>query len=119
MFWKNLFCSGTKKPRLALHAFVILAGAAIGISTARAETNTASTAVKTTSSEANQPRISHPSVPDLADFVGSWIWDSTRYDRQACRLWRSFDIPNGPEILQARLLLTADNEFTVFLDGRE
>ncbi len=51
--------------------------------------------------------------------VGSWIWDRTTYNRQECRLWKSFDIPAAATIATARLRITADNEYRLFLDGRE
>jgi signal transduction histidine kinase len=50
--------------------------------------------------------------------LGSWIWETTVTNNQTCRLWRSFEIPHTG-ISRARLCLTVDNEFTVFLDGRE
>ena len=106
MFWTNPFLWRIKRPLLALVGLILVA-AAIGASAADSQ------------APSDRPKISHPSVPDLAEFVGSWIWDKERYDRQACRLWRAFDIPEDARIIHARLLLTADNEFTVFLDGRE
>src|SRR5262249_29890438 len=36
-----------------------------------------------------------------------------------CRLWRSIEVPASATITKARLVMTADNEFTLFLDGRE
>lgn len=51
--------------------------------------------------------------------LGSWIWADKTFDGQTCQLWRSFEIPAGGIITQARLLMTVDNEFTLFLDGRE
>ena len=51
--------------------------------------------------------------------LGSWIWDAKTFNGQTCRFWRAFDIPPNSKIVSARLLLTADNEFTFFLDGRE
>jgi hypothetical protein len=51
--------------------------------------------------------------------LGSWIWDARTFDGQTCRFWRTFDIPPNSKIISARLLLTADNEFTLYLDGRE
>lgn len=52
-------------------------------------------------------------------FMGSWIWDAKTYDGQACQLWRAFDIPSENKIIRARMLLTGDNEFTIFFDGQE
>jgi len=51
--------------------------------------------------------------------LGSWIWAHNTLDRQTCQLWRSFEIPASNTVTKARLLMTADNEFTLFLDGRE
>lgn len=51
--------------------------------------------------------------------LGSWIWSDTVSSNQICLLWRSFTIPASGDVAKARLCLTVDNEFTVFLDGRE
>ena len=51
--------------------------------------------------------------------LGSWIWASNTFDGQSCQLWRSFDLPQSNTITGARLRITADNEFILFLDGRE
>lgn len=51
--------------------------------------------------------------------LGSWIWASKTFDGQTCRLWRLIEIPFGVSVTRARLLVTVDNEFTLFLDGRE
>ena len=51
--------------------------------------------------------------------VGSWIWDRTTYNRQECRLWKSLAIPVAATVETARLRVTADNEYRLFLDGRE
>ncbi len=53
------------------------------------------------------------------DQLGSWIWAERTYDKQTCRLWQSFEIPAHREVNAARLLITADNTFRLFLDGRE
>ena len=50
--------------------------------------------------------------------VGSWIWADKTVDQQTCRFWRAFEIPPGI-IKEARLRITADNSFSLFLDGRE
>lgn len=50
--------------------------------------------------------------------VGSWIWDSKYYNRQECRFWKSFEIPPGASVKSARLRISADNFYTVFLDGQ-
>lgn len=49
--------------------------------------------------------------------VGSWIWDKETSNRQRCRFWRSFEVPAGSKVTRARLRLTADNSYTVYLDG--
>jgi len=58
-------------------------------------------------------------TPDDVDLLGSWIWDAKTYDGQTCQFWRTFDIPANSQVTKARLLITADNEFIYFLDGRE
>jgi signal transduction histidine kinase len=68
----------------------------------------------------NQPLISDTLEPydSPTNGLGSWIWDSKVTDNQTIHLWRSFEIPQTG-IKRARVCMTADNEFTVFLDGRE
>lgn len=51
--------------------------------------------------------------------VGSWIWTAESAEKQTCRLWRSFTIPKGKWVANARLRITADNGYRFFLDGRE
>ncbi len=51
--------------------------------------------------------------------IGSWIWDTNVCDRQTVRFWNSFTIPDGVRVNCARLRLTADNEYILYLDGRE
>ena len=51
--------------------------------------------------------------------LGSWIWASNTFDGQTCQLWRTFEIPATAKITKARLVMTADNEFMLYLDGRE
>ena len=51
--------------------------------------------------------------------LGSWIWASNTFNGQTCQLWRTFEIPATAKIAKARLVLTVDNEFTLYLDGRE
>ncbi len=55
---------------------------------------------------------------NLSD-MGSWIWGAKTMDRQTCRFWKSFEIPEGAKVTRARLRITGDNEYTLFLDGRE
>jgi signal transduction histidine kinase len=58
-------------------------------------------------------------APTHALGLGDWIWAKRVADRQACHLWRAFDIPSTAQVAQAKMLLTADNNYTVYLDGRE
>jgi hypothetical protein len=51
--------------------------------------------------------------------VGAWIWDKKTFDKQTCRLWRSFVIPPGVKVSRAKLEITADNGYRVLLDGRD
>ena len=50
--------------------------------------------------------------------MGSWIWDTNVCDRQTVLFWKSFDIPQDTTVTQARLRITADNEYTLYLDGQ-
>jgi len=51
--------------------------------------------------------------------LGSWIWTEKTLDNQVCQFWNTFEIPEGAKVTKARLVMTADNEFTLYLDGRE
>jgi signal transduction histidine kinase len=51
--------------------------------------------------------------------VGSWIWTTETHDRQTCRFWRTFAIPASSVVTNARLWITGDNAYHLFLDGRE
>ncbi len=51
--------------------------------------------------------------------LGSWIWTTNCYPRQTCRLWKSFEVPSSAVVVRALLRMTADNGYTLFLDGRE
>ncbi len=50
--------------------------------------------------------------------VGDWIWAAETTDRQECRFVREFDIPDGAVVRAARLRITADNSYQVFLNGQ-
>jgi signal transduction histidine kinase len=57
-------------------------------------------------------------TPEASELgIGDWIWTTNATDRQACHLWRSFDIPAYTQVVRADLRMTADNSYTVFLDG--
>jgi signal transduction histidine kinase len=51
--------------------------------------------------------------------VGSWIWAAETTNKQAVRFWRDFQIPGGSPVAEARLRISADNGYQIFLDGRE
>jgi signal transduction histidine kinase len=52
------------------------------------------------------------------DFLGSWIWDTNTFDGQTCYFWKTFDIPPNKRVRNATLIMSVDNEYTLFLDGR-
>jgi signal transduction histidine kinase len=56
---------------------------------------------------------------NLTNGLGSWIWDSRAFDRQWCQFWREFEVPDSARVVHAQLRMTVDNEYTLFLDGRE
>ena len=51
--------------------------------------------------------------------LGSWIWTNFTTNQQPCQFWKAFVVPEGSPVVKARLVMTVDNEFTLFLDGRE
>jgi signal transduction histidine kinase len=51
--------------------------------------------------------------------LGSWVWQDKTLDDQTCQLWNTVDIPRSSKVTKARLVMTVDNEFTLYLDGRE
>ena len=51
--------------------------------------------------------------------MGSWIWETNTFDRQTVRFWKVFEIPADTSVRRARLRITADNEYILYLDGRE
>jgi len=51
--------------------------------------------------------------------MGPWIWDTNTFDRQTVRFWKSFELPAGGRVVRSRLRITADNEYILYLDGRE
>ncbi|MDB6063906.1 MAG: hypothetical protein JWR26_114 [Pedosphaera sp.] len=52
------------------------------------------------------------------DFLGSWIWGSKTFDKQTCCFWKSFDVPPNKRVRNAMLIMSVDNEYTLFLDGQ-
>ncbi len=51
--------------------------------------------------------------------LGTWIWAKETTNRQVCQFWRAFELPATNAVVRSRLRLTADNEFVLYLDGRE
>jgi hypothetical protein len=49
--------------------------------------------------------------------VGSWIWSAQTTDRQNCWFWKTFEVPAHTAISKARLRITADNSYKVYLNG--
>ena len=59
------------------------------------------------------------SITDATNGLGSWIWSAETHGRQSCRFWQAFEIPNSALVVRALLRMTVDNEYKLFLDGRE
>ena len=66
-----------------------------------------------------QPAAARSQALNPTNGLGFWIWAPETYDRQTCRFWRSFEVPHSAPIVRALLRITADNGYTVFLDGRK
>ena len=63
-------------------------------------------------------RIEIGPTPIAAELgIGNWIWTTTVGDKQTCRLWRSFDVPQGTLVSRAILRITADNGYRAFLEA--
>lgn len=58
-------------------------------------------------------------LAEATNHLGQWIWDTNTFDKQTCRLWKSFEIPAGAKVTRAILRITVDNGYFLFLDGRE
>lgn len=56
---------------------------------------------------------------EATSHLGEWIWDTNTFDKQTCRLWKSFEIPHGAKVTRAILRITVDNGYLLYLDGRE
>ena len=69
-----------------------------------------------TASPATQPELE---MREATSRLGQWIWDTNTLDKQTCRFWRAFQIPEGVVVSEATLLLAVDNGFSLYLDGRE
>jgi signal transduction histidine kinase len=73
---------------------------------------------KVTDIQKTQMEMADPYVSPT-NGLGSWIWTGKTLDNQTCQFWNAFEIPEGGKVAKARLVMTADNEFTLYLDGRE
>jgi signal transduction histidine kinase len=51
--------------------------------------------------------------------VGNWIWTTETHDQQTCRFWKRIDIPANGSVAWARLMISADDVYRLFVDGRE
>ncbi len=58
-------------------------------------------------------------ISDATNHIGWWIWDAITMDKQTCRFWKSFEIPRDVKMSRATVRITADNSYTLFLDGQE
>ncbi len=67
--------------------------------------------------ENNSDALRHLLDPEWG--VGSWIWTEEASNKQTCRLWKSFEVPQKPAVARATLRVTADNGFRLVMDGRE
>ena len=56
---------------------------------------------------------------EATNHLGSWIWETNTFDKQTVWFWKGFDVPPGKKISSARLAVTVDNGYTLFLDGEE
>ena len=68
---------------------------------------------------ANASPAPNPVGLDPKGRVGSWIWADATFDKQTCRFWKAIQIPPNTTVVEARLLITADNSYTLYLDGQE
>jgi hypothetical protein len=57
--------------------------------------------------------------PDAKSGLDAWIWTDKTFDHQACRLWKDFDIPKDAKVVEARMRITVDDGYQIYLDGRE
>jgi Histidine kinase/Histidine kinase-, DNA gyrase B-, and HSP90-like ATPase len=65
------------------------------------------------------PVVRGRNIPEAKEGLGSWIWTDKTFDRQSCRLWKQFEIPAKAKVVSARMRMTADNGYRLFLNGRE
>lgn len=51
--------------------------------------------------------------------LGYWIWAKDVLNKQTIYLWKSFKVPKSNPVVHAQLSISADNAFTVWIDGCE
>ncbi len=51
--------------------------------------------------------------------LGHWIWHPVLSERQTCHFLKSFDVPAGIRLRAAAARVTADNRYTLYLDGAQ
>jgi hypothetical protein len=51
--------------------------------------------------------------------LGHWIWHRTVSDGQTCNFRKDFEVPASAKLKAARVRITADNRFRLYLDGVE
>lgn len=69
--------------------------------------------------EPDKPVSTATLLRNATNYLGQWMWDKETHDKQTCRFWKKFEIPDGHQVVHAELRIAADNGFTLFLDGRE
>jgi len=56
---------------------------------------------------------------EATNYMGAWIWETNTFDKQTVWFWKPFEIPAGAKVSCALARITADNGYTLFLDGEE
>jgi signal transduction histidine kinase len=103
---------------VALWVFVLMAAWVSPASVLRAATDMTNIAGGVEPAEPVTDSLTQRGSHNFKD-MGSWIWETNTYDRQTVRFWKAFEIPSGATVTRARLRITADNEYILYLDGRE
>lgn len=79
-------------------------------------------------SQTNSPNIyvdyghtpaSLQAIRESTNGLGCWIWAKQVLDKQTIWLWKAFQAPQSDPIVHAKLSISADNAFTVWIDGQE
>ena len=110
-------CAGTSSAKSTVRAIgcrvllILCLGAALGNPIMRGMTDERS--------DLTRMAASPGAAPNLINDLGSWIWDAKVHSRQTCRFWQSFEIPDSAPVVRALLRMAADNDYTLFLDGRQ